>query len=59
MKGIEYTLVEGKLSAKVTNIAFDSRKVTKGSMFGLIWILEAALKILARPILVRVYVSMP
>ena len=33
LKGIEFLLVEGKLSSKVTNIAFDSRKVTKGSLF--------------------------
>lgn len=33
LKGIEFTLIEGKLSVKVTNIAFDSRNVTKGSLF--------------------------
>jgi len=33
LKGIEFTLIAGKISAKVTHIAFDSRNVTKGSLF--------------------------
>ena len=33
LKGIEFTLAGGKLSTKVANVAFDSRKVVKGSLF--------------------------
>jgi UDP-N-acetylmuramoyl-L-alanyl-D-glutamate--2,6-diaminopimelate ligase len=33
LKGIEFTLVEGKLSTKVAHITFDSRNVSKGSLF--------------------------
>ena len=33
LKGIDFTIVEGKLSTKVASIAFDSRNVAKGSLF--------------------------